>query len=96
MPEPAVFKRALAEPLNRRRTLSVELPDFVLRALDMRVDDANQGADEDPVDVNDVIEWLLVSELTVATMARYEHRIPGFSAAVFAWLMTAHYQPDET
>ena len=96
MPEPAVFKRALAEPLNRRRTISIELPEFVIRAVNLRVEDANDGDDgEDAVDFNDVIEWVLVSELSVRTMTQYEQRIPGFTAAAFAWLMNAQYQPGD-
>ena len=96
MSEPAVFKRALAEALNRRRTISIELPEFVIRAVDLRVEDANGGdVGEDAVDFNDVVEWLLVSELSVRTMTQYEPHIPGFTAAAFAWLMNAQYQPGD-
>ena len=96
MTEVAVFGTALAKPLTRRRKVTVELPEFVIRAIRFRVDEAN-GDDSagELVDFNDVVEWLLVSEVTIRRMPHLEHSIPGFTAAMFTWLMDATYQAPE-
>lgn len=96
MTEVAVFGTALAKPLNRRRRITVEVPEFVVRAIKCRVDEANEGdADGEVVDFNDVVEWLLVTEVTLRRMPVLEARIPGFTAAMFVWLMNATYQPPD-
>jgi hypothetical protein len=96
MTELAVFGTALAKPLNKRRRVTVELPEFVVRAIKYRVEEANEG-DEDGAEVgfNDVVEWLLVSEVTIRRMPHLEHSIPDFTAAMFVWLMNATYQPPD-
>jgi len=92
--EVSIFEKNLAKPLNRRRQVTVEMPEFLFRAIHARVDEANQneGTDED-VSFNDVVEWLLVSEVTVRRMPLLEVVIPGFAAAMATWLMNATYQP---
>ena len=96
MTEVAVLGKALAKPLNRRRRITVEVPEFVVRAINCRVEDANEGdTDGETVDFNDVVEWLLVTEVTLRRMPALEARIPGFAAAMFVWLMDATYQPPE-
>ena len=96
MTEVTVLGKALAKPLNRRRRISVEVPEFVVRAINCRVKEANEN---DPagevVDFNDVVEWLLVTEVTLRRMPILESRIPGFTAAMFVWMMDATYQPPE-
>lgn len=96
MPEVVVLGKELAKPLNKRRRVTVELPEFVLRAIHWRVGEAN-GDDEDgeQVTFNDVIEWLLVTEVTLKRMPLLEQSIPGFTAAMFVWLMDATYQPHD-
>lgn len=90
----AVFGTALAKPLNRRRRITVEVPEFVIRAIKCRVDEANEGeADGEEVGFNDVVEWLLVTEVSLRRMPILEERIPGFTAAMFVWMMDATYQP---
>lgn len=85
-----------AKPLNQRRAITVELPEFVIRAIDVRAADANVGAPPDEtVSFNDVVEWLLVCDLTPRRMPQLEARIPGFAAAMASWLMTVNYEPDE-
>ena len=97
MTEIAVFATALAKPLNRRRRVSVELPEVVIRAIAYRVDEANDGdTTAELVDFNDVVEWLLVSEVTIRRMPHLERSIPGFTAAMFEWVMSATYQPPRT
>lgn len=88
--------KQLGKPLNRRRRVTVELPEFIVRAIRCRVDEAN-GDDEagEQVSFNDVVEWLLVTEVTMKRMPILEQSIPGFTAAMFVWLMDATYQPDD-
>lgn len=96
MTQVAVFGTALAKPLNRRRRITIEVPEFVVRAIKFRVDEANEG---DPggeeVGFNDVVEWLLATEVSLRRMPVLEQSIPGFTAAMFVWLMEATYQPPE-
>jgi hypothetical protein len=91
-----VMGKALAKPLNRRRRITVEVPEFVVRAINCRVEEANEN---DPagesVEFNDVVEWLLVTEVTLRRMPILEARIPGFTAAMFNWMMDATYQPED-
>lgn len=96
MSEIAVFGKAMAKPLTRRRAVTVELPEFVIRAIDYRVDEANDGdTTDEQVDFNDVVEWLLVSEVTIRRMPHLERSIPGFTAALFEWIMNATYEPPD-
>lgn len=96
MSEVAILGKRLARSLNRRRRVVVELPEFAVRAIHHRVDEANDGdAEGDQVTFNDVVEWLLITEITIKRMPVLEQSIPGFTAAMFTWLMDATYQPEE-
>lgn len=96
MPQVVVMGKQLAKALNERRRVTVELPEFALRAIHWRVDEANGGDDTDEqVSFNDVVEWLLVTEVTMKRMPVLEQSIPGFTAAMFVWLMDATYQPED-
>lgn len=96
MPQVAILGTALAKPLNRRRRITVEVPEFVVRAIHFRVDEANDGdSDGETVTFNDVVEWLLVTEVSLRRAPVLEQSIPGFTAAMFVWLMEATYQPPE-
>lgn len=92
-----IHGKELGKPLNRRKRVTVELPEFLLRAIRARVDEANENEpDVDEVGFNDVIEWLLVTEITLRRTPYLETRIPGFTAALAVWLMDATYQaPDD-
>lgn len=83
--------------LNERRTISVELPEFAVRALQYRVDLTNEDAesDEERVSFNDVVEWLLLSPLSVKEMPHLEAAVPGFTGAFAKWLFDSTYSPDE-
>ena len=85
------------KPLNRRREIVVDLPEFAIRAIEWRVEEANgnDGDESEEVTFNDVVEWLLVSELTIRRLPFLEQSIPGFTAAMFTWLMEATYQPED-
>lgn len=96
MTQVAVFGQALGKPLNRRRRITIEVPEFVIRAIQVRVDEANGCEDDgEVVDFNDVVEWLLVTEVSLRRMPVLEQSIPGFTAAMFTWLMEATYQPPD-
>jgi hypothetical protein len=76
-----------AANLNRRETLEIELPGFLVRALQERVNEANEGADEEErVDLNHLIEVQLAECVTIADVARLERHVPGMSKAVSRWL----------
>jgi hypothetical protein len=73
----------VAANLNRRETLKIHLPGFLVRALQERVREANEGADdEERVDLNHLIEVQLAECVTIADVARLEREVPGMSAAV--------------
>lgn len=81
--------------LNRRRTIEVDLPEFLVRSLQHRVAKSNAGAGPDEeVDINDVIEWTLAAPITVQDVPKLEAVIPGFSDALSAWLTTVNYDPQ--
>jgi len=96
VPQVALFGTALAKPLNRRRRITVEVPEFVVRAIKFRVQEANDDDTEgEVVSFNDVVEWLLATEVSLRRMPVLEQSIPGFTAAMFVWLMEATYQPPD-
>jgi len=41
------------------------------------------------------VEWLLVTEVSLRRLPVLEQSIPGFTAAMFVWLMEATYQPPD-
>ena len=83
-----------ASALNRRRRIEIEIPEWVMRLLEYRVEEANDGASpEEQLQLNDVIEWYLISPLTVREVPLVEERIPGFTAALVRWLETSTYAP---
>lgn len=91
-----VLGKQLGKPLNLRRQVVVELPEFAVRAIQCRVEEANaDDPDTEDVTFNDVVEWSLVSEVTIKRMPLLEQSIPGFTAAMFVWLMDATYQPED-
>ena len=85
------------ETLDVRRGVRIELPEFAIRALHHRMEVANQGAEseEELVTFNDVIEWYLLSPLSVKDMPHLEEAVPGFTAAFTRWLFTTMYRPPE-
>ena len=96
MTEVVIHGTRLGKPLNRRKRLTVELPEFVIRAIKVRVEEANRDAPEgEEVNFNDVIEWLLVSEVSIRRMPLLESSTPGFSAAMAVWLLKATYPLED-
>jgi hypothetical protein len=77
------FKRSLFA----RRVLPLELPEFLIYALEQRVAEANMGtSDEDTSTLNHYIESELVNLITLRDVAELEVGAPGFGAAVQQWL----------
>lgn len=84
---------------NRRRKVVVELPEFAIEALAYQAELANAESDVDgggdEVTFNDVIEWYVVSPLSVKELPHLEAAVPGFTAAFTKWLFDAMYTPPE-
>jgi hypothetical protein len=73
--------------LSFRRSISFELPEFLLRAFECRVADANDGASSDErVTLEHLVEIELAGSLSLSEVAHLECRIPGISVAVSRWL----------
>ncbi len=96
MTRTASFTTHVAKSLSQRRTIPIELPEFAIRALEHRVEMTNAGADEEEmVSFNDIVEWYLVSPLSVKEMPHLEVAVPGFTAALVRWMMEATYNGPE-
>lgn len=73
--------------LTSRRVISVELPEFLLQAIEHRLAEVNQGASErERVTLNHLVERELAEGLSIAEVALLERDVPGISAAVSHWL----------
>ena len=75
-------------PLTSRRAITVELPEFLIRALECRVEEANATSrtDDDAVTLEHLVELELAESLSIADVALLEQHVPGISAAVSQWL----------
>jgi len=76
-----------------RRNIKVNLPEFVIRALEHRVAEANniQVPGED-VALNDIVEWYLVGAISVRDVAVLNQQMPGFAKAVTKWLTETDFE----
>jgi hypothetical protein len=73
--------------LLSRRAVTVEIPEFLLRAFECRLETVNDGAsDEEKVHLEHLIEIQLAEGLTLADVAHLEGQVPGIGAAVSRWL----------
>jgi hypothetical protein len=82
-----VTKITAPKQLTGRRAIALELPEFLVRALEVRVEDANVGgSDVDHVTIEHLVELTLAESLSVADVALLESRIPGIGNAVSLWL----------
>jgi hypothetical protein len=74
-------------PPVSRCTIEVELPVFLVRAFELRVDESNRGArPSEQVTLNNYIELQLAEHLSLADVAILESEIPGVGEAVSRWL----------
>jgi hypothetical protein len=81
------------EELNRRRAVEVELPEWLVRVVEIRAWEANESGAGDEVSFNDVVEWSLVAPITLKDLPVYEEAIPGLSAALSRWIEASTYDP---
>lgn len=73
--------------LNSRRAVTVELPEFLLQALEVRVAEANIGSEpDDDVTLDHLLELELAERLSIGEVALLEQKVPGIGAAVSTWL----------
>src|ERR1041385_3552305 len=73
--------------LASRRSVSIELPEFVICALEARVAEANDQLEtHDRATIEDYIESELVNLITVRDVAEMDAVIPGYANAVEQWL----------
>lgn len=73
--------------LRARRAVTIELPEFLLCALEARVSEANDDASPgERATLGDYIESELVNLVTVRDVAEMELSIPGFAEAVHQWV----------
>jgi hypothetical protein len=73
--------------LSGRRAIALELPEFLIYALEQRVAEANDlCVAGDAASLNDYIESELANLVTVRDVAELEIGAPGFGAAVACWI----------
>jgi hypothetical protein len=73
--------------LTSRRSITLDLPEFLLCALEHRVQEANAPSElGEPVTIEHVVELELAESVSLAEVALLESKIPGISAAVSEWL----------
>jgi hypothetical protein len=74
--------------LQSRRTLRIDLPEFLIRALEARLAEANEGAtEEERCSLDHLIESELVNLISLRDVAELEMVVPGFASAVQCWLV---------
>lgn len=79
-----VFRR----DLHARRVVTLELPEFLLCALEARVTEANADAQpRERATLDHYIESELVNLVTLRDVAELEFYIPGFAQAVHQWVI---------
>jgi hypothetical protein len=81
-----IAKFRSAELLSRR-AITIELPEFLLRAFECRLVEANEGANEEEmVNIEHLVELQLAEGLSLGDVAHLERQVPGIGAAVSHWL----------
>jgi hypothetical protein len=86
--ESAVLPGRFGRPLEFRRVLEVDLPEFVIFALEARLAEANAGATAEELStLNELIESELVNLISLRDVAELEAGVPGFMDAVRQWVM---------
>lgn len=73
--------------LSARRVIEIELPEFLICALEARLREVNVAATPDECcTLDDLIESELANLVSVRDVAELESAVPGFATAVQAWL----------
>jgi hypothetical protein len=83
-----VVNGSFGRKLQSRRTLQIELPEFLICALEARLAEANEGAMiEERCSLDHLIESELVNLISLRDVAELEMVVPGFTSAVQQWLV---------
>jgi hypothetical protein len=84
----SVLTGTFGRKLQSRRVLQIELPEFLICALEARLAEANDGASvEERSTLDHLIESELVNLISLRDVAELEIAVPGFSGAVRQWLV---------
>jgi hypothetical protein len=76
-----------ASELCSRRVVEIELPEFLICALQARLREVNAGArPHELCSLHNLIESELVNLVSVRDVAELEQSVPGFAQAVQQWL----------
>jgi hypothetical protein len=68
--------------------VEIELPEFLICALQARLNEVNTGARPHEVcSLHNLIESELVSLVSVRDVAELEQSVPGFAQAIQQWLL---------
>lgn len=73
--------------LSARRAITVELPEFLICALEHRVAeaDATPPGEDEEVTLDHLVEWQLSEGLSIGEVALLEREFTGISTAVSRW-----------
>ena len=83
-----VRRGSFGADLRARRAVTLELPEFLIRALEARVDEANDALPpDDRCSLDNYIESELVHLVTLRDVAELDLRYPGFAEAVHEWVV---------
>ena len=73
--------------LASRGAITVDLPEFLVQALEACIESANdRSRDEDQVTLDELLELQLAETLTIGEIALLEQTIPGITAAASQWV----------
>lgn len=76
--------------LSARRRVTIELPEFLLCALEHRVEEANAAPSPDEtVTLENLVELQLAEGISIGEVALLERDYPGITAAVSRWFTEA-------
>jgi len=83
-----VVSGSFSRNLQSRRSLRIDLPEFLICALEARLAEANEGATADErCSLDHLIESELVNLISLRDVAELEMVVPGFASAVQCWLV---------
>ena len=86
-PTAKLLSGQFARDLCSRRVVEIELPEFLICALQARLNDVNVDArPHELCSMNNLIESELVNLVSVRDVAELEASVPGFAQAVQQWL----------
>jgi len=87
VPTGGVRRGTFGRDLCARRVVEIELPEFLICALEARLSEVNVGAEPEEVcSMQNLIESELVGLVSVRDVAALDAVVPGFASAVQNWL----------